>query len=168
MKTKPTALIFIFSLILNVVFIGIFAAQMIPVFNRDRSAGEHMKPLFLQLDLTAEQMARFKSHRDTFKKELREMRKTVGKKQLELIDLLAASPLDEQALNMKQEEIRHLQAAIQDRVINHLLQESALLNPEQHTRFFQLVKERIESRVQARPPFMRSSERCRPGEGDNE
>ena len=166
MKTKPTALILIFSLILNVVFMGIFAAQMLPVFNRDRSAGEPMKPLFLQLDLSAEQRARFKADRDKFKKELREMRQTVGKKQLELIDLLAASSLDEQALNMKQEEIRHLQAAIQDRVINHLLQESSVLNPEQRTRFFRLVKERINSRVQARPPLMRSSERCRPGEGD--
>ena len=168
MKAKPTALIFIFSLILNVVFIGIFAAHTIPIFNRDRNAGELMKPLFLQLDLTADQLAQFKSHRDKFKKELREMRQTVGKKQLELIDLLAASPPDERAVKKKQEEIRRLQAAIQDRVINHLLQESAILNRKQRTRFFRLVKERIESRVQACPPLVRSSERCRPGEGDNE
>lgn len=168
MKAKPTALICIFSLILNVVFMGIFAAHTIPVFNLDRNAGEPMKPLFLQLDLTAEQLARFKADRDKFKNELREMRQTVGKKQLELIDLLAVSLPDEQAIKMKQEEIRHLQAAIQDRVIDHLLQESSILNPEQRTRFFRLVKERIESGVQARPPLMRSSERCQPGDGGNE
>ncbi len=168
MKTKPTALIFIFSLILNVVFMGIFAAHTISIFNRDRNAGEPMNPLFLQLDLTAEQLARFKSHRDKFREEMREMRQAVGKKQMELIDHLAASSPDERAIKMKQEEIRHLQAAIQDRVIKHLLQESAVLNPEQRTRFFQLVKERIDSSVQARPPLIRSSERCRPGEGDNE
>ena len=126
-----------------------------------------MKPLFLQLDLSAEQLAQFKSHRDKFRGELREMEQTIGKKQLEIIDLLAASPPIERAISMKQAEIQRLQAEIQDRVIAHWIQESSLLNPEQRTRFFQLVKERIESRVQARP-LIRSSERRRPGEGDNE
>ena len=159
MKTKPTAVIFIVSLILNVVFLGIFAAHTVPIFNRDKNAGEPRRPLFLQLDLSAEQLARFKSHREKFWGDLYKMEQTIGKKQLELIDLLAALPPDERAINMKQSEIRRLQVAIQDRVIAHWIQESSLLNPEQRTRFFQLVKERIESRVQARP-LLRSSERC--------
>jgi hypothetical protein len=69
---------------------------------------------------------------------------------------------------MKQEEIQHLQAATQDRVIVHWIQESSLLNPEQRTRFFQLVKARIESSVRAYPPFMRSSGWCQPGESSSE
>jgi rhodanese-related sulfurtransferase len=138
------------------------------ISDRDRKADELVKPPFLQLDLTAEQLARFKSDRDKFIGELQEMGQAVGKKQIELIDLLAASTPDERAIKIKQEEIQHLQAATQDRVIVHLVQESSLLNPEQRTRFFQLVKARIESSVQAYPPFMRSSGWCRPVESSNE
>ena len=168
MKVNLKALIFTFSLILNVVFIGIFAAHTIPIFNRDKTADELMKPPFFQLDLTAEQLARFKSDKDKFIRELHEMGQAVGKKQIELVDLLAVSTPDERAIKMKQEEIQHLQTATQERVIVHWIQESSLLNPEQRARFFQLVKERIESSVQAYPPFMRSSGWCQPGKGSNE
>ncbi len=168
MKVNLKALIFTFSLILNVVFIGIFAAHTIPILNRNRKADELMKPPFLQLDLTAEQLERFKSDRDKFIGQLHEMGQAVGKKQIELVDLLAAPTPDERAIKMKQEEIQRLQAATQDRVIEHLVQKSSLLSPEQRTRFFQLVKARIESSVQAYPPFMRPSGWCRPGEGSNE
>lgn len=168
MKAKATPLIFIFSLILNAVFIGIFAAHTIPVFKHHRKADKLMEPPFLQLDLTAEQLARFKSDKDKFIGELREMGQVAGKKQIELVDLLAAPTPDQRAIKIKQEEIQHLQAATQDRVVAHWIQESSLLNPEQRTRFFQLVKERIESSVQAYPPFMRSSEWCRPEEASNE
>ena len=164
MKENLKALIFAFSLIVNVIFIGIFAAHTIPIFNWDRKADELMKPPFLQLDLTPEQLARFKSDRDKFIGELQEMGQAVGKKQIELIDLLAASTPDEQAIKTKQEEIQQLQAATQDRVIAHWVQESSLLNPKQRTHFFQLVKARIGSSVQAYPPFMRSSGWCQPGE----
>ncbi|MCA1788001.1 MAG: periplasmic heavy metal sensor, partial [Desulfobacteraceae bacterium] len=102
MKAKPKALICMFSLVLNVVFMGIFAAHTIPVFKHDRNAGEPRKPLFLDLDLTAEQLARFKSHRDKFKEKMQEMRQPVGQKQVELIELLAASSPDQQAIEMKQ------------------------------------------------------------------
>jgi Spy/CpxP family protein refolding chaperone len=166
MKVNLKALIFTFSLIVNVVFIGIFAAYTIPIFNRDRKADELVKPPFLQLDLTAEQLARFKSDRDKFIGELHEMGQAVGNKQMELVDLLAAVTPDERAIKMKQEEIQHLQAATQDRVIVHWIQESSLLNPEQRTRFFQLVKERIESSIQAYPP--KSSGWCGPEESCDE
>ena len=168
MKVNLRALIFAGSLILNVVFIGIFAARTMPFFNRDRQADELMKPPFLQLDLTAAQLARFKAARDKFIGELHEMGQAVAKKQVELIDLLAASTPDQGAIKMKQEEIQHLQTATQDRVIVHWVQESSRLNPEQRRRFFQLVKARIESSVQTHPPFLRSSGWCRPGASRND
>lgn len=161
MKMNLKTMILAFSLILNVVFIGIFSAHTIPIFSRDGKAGKLMKPPFLQLDLTAEQLARFKSNRDKFMVELREMGQAVGKKQIELVDLLAASPSDERAIKTKQEEIQRLQVATQNRVIVHWIQESSLLNPKQRIRFFQLIKARIERSIQAYPPFMRSSGCCR-------
>lgn len=168
MKANLKVLMFLFSVILNVVFIGTFAAHKIPIFNRDKKADELMKPLFLQLNLTAEQLERFKSERENFIGELREMGQAVSKKQIELIDLLAVSPPDQRAITKKQEEIQRLQAATQDRVIVHLLQESSLLNPKQRSRFFQLVKARLETGVQTCPPFMRSFGQGRPGVSSNE
>jgi Spy/CpxP family protein refolding chaperone len=164
MKVNLKAVVIAFSLILNVIFIGIFTARTFQIFNPDRKIDELMKPPFLQLDLSAEQLARFKSARETFIGELHEMAQAVGEKQIELIDLLAASPPDEGAIKMKQEEIRRLQAATQDRVIAHWLRESSILNPEQRSRFFQLVKAHIKGSVQAYPPFVKSSEWCLPGE----
>ncbi|MFO7605708.1 MAG: periplasmic heavy metal sensor [Desulfurivibrionaceae bacterium] len=164
MKVNLKAVIFAFSLILNVVFIGIFAARTMPIFNPDRKTDELMKPPFLQLDLSAEQLARFTSAREKFIGELHEMAQAVGEKQIELIDLLAAAAPDEGAIKMKQQEIQYLQAATQDRVIAHWLRESAHLDPEQRARFFQLVKAHIASSVQAYPPFMKSSEWCLPRE----
>ncbi|MFO7644799.1 MAG: periplasmic heavy metal sensor [Desulfosarcina sp.] len=167
MKINSRALIFASSLVLNAVFIGIFVAHG-PIVNRDGKVDKLMKPPFLQLDLTAEQRARFMSARDTFICDLEEMGKAIGKKQIELIDLLAALTPDERAIKMKQKEIQHLQTATQDRVIRHWVQKSSLLNPEQRTRFFQLVRARIESSVQTYPPFTRSSGWCRPVESSNE
>jgi Spy/CpxP family protein refolding chaperone len=166
MKLNLKALIFAFSLILNAVFIGIVVAHS-PIFNWDKKGDELIKPPFLQLDLTAEQLVKFQASRNKFIGELHEMGQAVGKKQIELVDLLAVSTPDERAIKMKQKEIQHLQTATQERVIRHWVQESSLLNPEQRTRFFQLVRARIESSVQAYPPFMRSSGWCRPVESGN-
>ena len=160
MKENHKALLFAFSLILNVVFIGIFAAHTIPVFKHHKKVDKPMEPPFLQLDFSAEQLAIFKSHRDLFMDELHEIGQVVAKKQMELVDLMAASPPDQGAIQMKQEEIRRLQAATQDRVIAHWIQESSLLNPKQRSRFFQLVKARIESSLQAYPS--KSSGWCGP------
>ena len=86
----------------------------------------------------------------------------------ELIDLLAAKPPDQLAVEKKQEEIQRLQGTVQDRVIVHFLQASSFLNPEQRTRFFQLIKGRIETSIQACPPWMRSDGQGQPGVGTNQ
>lgn len=167
MKVNLKALIFAFSLILNAVFIGIIVAHS-PIFNWDRKGDELIKPPFLQLDLTAEQLVKFQAARNEFIGDLQEMGEAVGKKQIELVDLLSALTPDKQAVKMKQKEIQQLQTATQDRVIRHWVQESALLTPEQRTRFFQLVKKRIKKSVQTYPPCAKSSPWRRPLKSGNE
>ena len=106
-----------------------------------------MKPLFLELDLTPEQLTRFKSDRDEFRSHLQALEQKIKKKQLDLIEILSIDTPDQQAIESKQKEIQELQTAAQNRVIAHFLQESKLLNPKQRNRFFNLIKERINMSV---------------------
>ena len=66
MKGNLKILIFLFSIILNVVFVGTYAAYKFQIIPGERKDDNLMKPLFLELDLTAQQLTKFKSERDEF------------------------------------------------------------------------------------------------------
>ncbi|MFH1221303.1 MAG: periplasmic heavy metal sensor [Candidatus Eisenbacteria bacterium] len=145
MRKNVKTLLFIFSVILNVGFIGTYAAyKLSPSFSKEVPRGELGKPVFLELDLSADQLARCEAERDNFHARLQELGQQIREKQVELIDLLAMSDTHQQAIEAKQREIQDLQTTVQGRVIVHFLQESAFLAPEQRARFFDLIKERIE------------------------
>jgi Spy/CpxP family protein refolding chaperone len=168
MNENMKKILFVASVVLNAVFAVTYITCKLPSL-----AGVHQLPTpgglpFLQLDLTPDQLTRFNAERDKFHARLQELGLEIKTKQIELIDLLGAEPADQQEIERKQGEIQHLQKGVQDRVIVHFLQASALLTPEQRTRFFQLIKSRIETSVQACPPWVRSFEQGRPGEGKNE
>ena len=168
MNENMKKILFIASVALNTVFAVTYITCKLPTL-----AGVHQLPTpggppFLQLDLTPDQLTRFKAERDKFHARLQELGREIKTKQIELIDLLGAAPPDQQAIERKQEEILRLQGVVQDRVIVHFLQASALLNSEQRVRFFQLIKDRTEASVQVCPPWMRSFEQGRPGESKNE
>jgi Spy/CpxP family protein refolding chaperone len=167
MKENLKTILFIASVALNTIFAVTYVTYKLPTLaGVDQPVPEG--PLFLQLDLTADQLPRFKAERDKFHTRLQELGQDIKSRQLEFIDLLGTTPPDQQAIKRKQEEIQRLQAAVQDRVIVHVLQESALLDPEQRTRFFQLIKTRTETNVQACPPWMSPSDRGQSGEGKHE
>ena len=167
MKGNITKILFIASIALNVVFVATYATYKLPrLVGPPESAPKG--PLFLQLDLTPEQLTQFKGERDRFHARLQELGQQIKAKEIDLIDLLGIIPPDQQAIQKKQEEIQHLQAAVQDRVIVHFLQESSLLTPEQRTRFLELIKNRIEASAQACAPWMRPFEQRRPGENRSE
>jgi Spy/CpxP family protein refolding chaperone len=163
MKENIKTILFIASVALNAVFAATYVTYKLPSL-----AAVHQTvpkgPLFLQLDLTPEQLIRFKEGRNMFHIRLQELGLEIKTQQLELIDLLGAPSPDQQAIERKQENIQHLQGAVQDQVIVHFLQASSFLPPEQRTRFFQLIKARIETNVQACPPWMRSVEHGQPAE----
>ena len=153
MKRNHKTLIFLFSIILNVVFVGTYAVYKLNVITGDRKDDHLMKPLFLELDLTPEQLTRFKSERNKFHPYLQTLEQEIKKKQIELIEILSIDTPDQRAIEIKQKEIQELQAATQDRVIAHLMQVSTFLNPEQRTRFFRLIRERIEVSTSSCPPW---------------
>jgi len=164
MKGNLKILIFLFSIILNVVFVGTYAAYKFQLIPGERKDDNLMKPLFLELDLTAQQLTRFKSERDKFHPHLQALEQEIKRKQIDLIEILSIDTPDQRAIESKQKEIQELQALAQDRVIVHLLQASTLLSPKQRTRFFHLIRERIGLSVSSCPPWTKPLEKIQTGE----
>jgi Spy/CpxP family protein refolding chaperone len=167
MKGNLKILIFLFSIVLNVVFVGTYAAYKLPVITSEKKDDNFRRPIFLELDLTPEQVTRFKSDRDEFRSHLQALEQEIKKKQAELIDILSIDTPDQQAIDSKQKEIQELQTAAQYRVIAHFLQESRLLNPKQRNHFFNLIKERIEISGASCSPWAKPLEKSRVGRGGN-
>jgi Spy/CpxP family protein refolding chaperone len=163
MKEHTKTILFIASVALNVVFAATYATYKLPSLAGVQQAAP-TGALFLQLDLTPDQLKQFNEERDRFHTQLQAFGQEVKTKQLELIDFLAAKPPDQLAIEKKQEEIQRIQGTVQDRVIVHFLQASSFLSPEQRTRFFQLIKGRIETGIQACPPWLRSDGQSQLGE----
>ncbi len=168
MKVNWKVLIFIFSVILNVVFIGTFTVHKMSIISTNTINVNRMNPLFLELDLSADQLAEFNHERDAFYAQMQETGLMIKAKQIELIDILEGASTDQPTIEKKQAEIQCLQKIIQDRVIVHFLKEKALLTPKQQSRFFQLVRDRIERNIQTGPPWMRSGNLCQTGDIRNE
>jgi len=159
MKENLKILTFLFSIIMNVVFVGTYAGYKFQIIPGERKDGNLKKPLYLELDLSAQQLTKFKSERDKFHPQLQALEREIKRKQIELIEILSINTPDSQALERKQKEIQELQTLAQDRVILHLLQASNLLNPEQRTRFFNLIRERIEVSTSSCPPWTKPLEK---------
>lgn len=159
MKGNLKILIFLFSIILNIVFVGTYAAYKFQINTGERKDDNLTKPLFLELDLSPEQLTSFKSERDTFHPQLQALEQEITKNQIELIEILSGDAPDQQTIAIKQNAIQKLQAAAQDRVIVHIRQASAILSPEQRSRFFHLIRKRIEENASACPPWTKPIKR---------
>jgi Spy/CpxP family protein refolding chaperone len=168
MRENIKTILVVASVALNLVFAATYATYKLPLFAGDRQPPAPGGHLFLQLDLTPEQLKQFSVERDKFHGQLQELGQEIKARQLELIDLLEATPPDQQAIEKKQGMIQELQRAVQNEVIGHFLQASGFLTDEQRSRFFKLIKSRIQTGLRACPPMMRSVEQCRQGERKNE
>ena len=164
MRNNLRTILFVASIALNAAFTATYVSYKLPLLTAMHQQASSREPLFHQVDMTPDQFARLKAERDTFHAQLRKPGQEIMEKQTELIDLLAATPPDRQAIAKKQEEIQHLQGAFQSRIIDHFLRASSILTPVQRTRFFGLIKTRMETSGQAFPPWMRPFEQGRKGE----
>jgi Spy/CpxP family protein refolding chaperone len=162
MKNNFKTILFIASVALNAFFAATYVTYKLPSLAGVQQVAPK-GPLYLQLDLTPDQLRQFNAERDRFHTQLQALGQEAKSKQLELIDLLAARTPDQLTIEKKQEEIQRIQGSVQDRVIVHFLQASSFLSPEQRTRFFQLIKGRIETSILACPPWMRSDGQGQPG-----
>ena len=152
----------IFSVVLNIVFIGSYFYHKSDQYPLPGHRGKHNRFLIEELNLSREQRDRFEPIRERFHAFLRQQGHAIKDKQLELIDLLAAlrprsyakeNPARE-AVDVKQKEIQTLQRQMQAKVIEHLLEVSGMFTPEQRKKFFGRIRGRIEKSDGPRPRWM--------------
>jgi Spy/CpxP family protein refolding chaperone len=163
MKENLKALLLLFSAVLNIAFVGtaIYHKWSSPPAG---SALPGNRPfLYEELNLTKEQLEKFEPLRNRFHARLHETSSEIRNIRLHLIDLLAASDPDREAIRRQQEQIFALQKRMQRTVINHLLDESTILTAEQRARLFHLIRERSETRGGPWPPWMSTPQAERAG-----
>jgi len=166
MKGNLKTLALIFSVILNAAFIGATAYYRLSppsVASRPPSGSEPF--IYQELDLSREQVDRIEPMRDEFLERLSEIGGAIRERQIRLVDLLSSTEVGRGKVEALQGQIRDLQRTLQDTVVSHVLEESAVFTPEQRSRFFQLMKERIEQSGEPRPPWLRPSPGGRPAQG---
>ena len=154
MKKNLKTLAIIFSIVLNLVFIGTYFYHQFDQQPLTGPQGDHNRFLVEELNLSREQIDRFAPIRDRFHAFLSRQEHAIKDKQLELISLLAKENPDREAVDVKQKEIQTLQRQMQAKVIDHLLEESGIFTSEQRQRFFALIKGRIEKSVNPHPRWM--------------
>ncbi|HEB69930.1 MAG TPA: periplasmic heavy metal sensor [Desulfobulbus sp.] len=166
MRKNFILLAVIFSVVLNIGFIGAYCLQKAGLHPLRLVPANHKRFLYQELNLSPEQLAEFEPGRDRFHTYLALQSRKIQAGQVELIDLLSENPPDRKAINARHEEIQALQQQMQTRVIDHFLKESRILTPEQRKKFFALIKRRIKKNSGFCPGWMQQS-RVKPAHGES-
>ena len=154
MRKNLIILSILFSVMLNIGFIGAYCLHKGGLCSREQEPANHKRFLYEELNLSPEQLARFKPERDRFHSYLNHQGKRIQTKRLELIRLLVENFPDRKAINAKHEQIQTLQNQMQTKVIDHFLEEGSILTPGQRKKFFILIKGRIEKKTGSYPGWM--------------
>jgi Spy/CpxP family protein refolding chaperone len=160
MKENLRRLAILFSIVLNVAFLGTYLYKSAPRWvGGDQRQGEILP--YQALHLTQEQEKKFDPIRRTFHARVGEVGGEIKREQLRLVDLLAQPEPDRNSVRATQEKIRDLQRRMQEAVIGHLIEESAIFTADQRVRYFAILRERIEKAEPASPPWMRPAGKVR-------
>ena len=158
MWKRIVPLLVVLSVALNLAFVGTWAAHVIREHAHhgawfvDKHSEAIWCPLHRQLGVSPEQWKQLEPRLVQFRKSSQAVCQEVTRKRAEMIDLVAASQPDREAITAKQEEIIAGQRRMQSLVIDHLLAERQLLTPAQQTALFDLLRQR--SQCPARGPMM--------------
>jgi Spy/CpxP family protein refolding chaperone len=157
MRKNLITLAIIFSVVLNIGFIGTYCLQKTGLHPLKPVHTSHKQFLYEELNLSPEQLAEFEPARNRFHAYINQQSKKIQAGQIKLMSLLAENSPDRKAIDAKHEEIQTLQRQMQNRVIDHFLEESSIMAPEQRKKFFTLIKGRIEKNRSFFPGGMRRS-----------
>jgi Spy/CpxP family protein refolding chaperone len=97
--------------------------------------------LHRELGVTAAQWQRIEPLLREFRQAAENQRQEILDLRRQFLNLLAASPTNEEALRAKQEEILAGQRRMQNLVIEHLFREKEILSPEQVTELIRILHE---------------------------
>jgi Spy/CpxP family protein refolding chaperone len=148
MWKKIVPLLVILSVALNLAFIGTWAAHAIREHGCHGTwfAGRHNEaiwcPLHRQLGANEQQWQQIEPKLTEFRKSAQAICQDVARKRGEMIDLIAATQPDRQAIDAKQEEILASQRKMQELVIEQLLAEKQVLTPGQQQELLDLLRQR--------------------------
>ena len=153
MRNNLKLLAIIFSVVLNIVFIGArFYHRMPPHRITGQSQGGSCT-IVGQLNLSPAQLTRFNRLRKSFHAFMKGQSDRIKTKQMEFIDLIARPKPNRRQLAAKQAEIWALQRKMQAKAAEHLLAENKIFTPHQRRIFFSIIRQRLED-SDARPGWM--------------
>jgi len=138
-------LAFIFSVALNVAFVGSYAY---------RSLTKRPTFVYEEIPLDASQRLRMISNRDRFLTTIHQIGDRIINLQAELIDAIAAEPVDPSAIDAKLAQIFSQEQSLQRTVVEHLIEDKNILDAGQRTQYFAVLKQRIRSQSAPEPPWL--------------
>jgi Spy/CpxP family protein refolding chaperone len=144
MWKKIVPLLIVFSVALNLAFLGVWGVQVAaPLLATDRAYdGEIWCPLHRSLNVTAEQWKQIEPRFTEFRRKSQALCVDMNRLRTELIDLIAVENPDRQVIAAKQDRIRDGQQQMQQLVIEHLLAEKQVLTAAQQKELFDLIRQR--------------------------
>ena len=145
MKHYIRTLGLIFSVALNLAFVGFYAYRTLT--NRTTFAYE-------ELHLVPQQRSRMMSGRDRFIGTVDQIGNRIIGLHVELVDAIAAEPVDRNAIDAKLDQIRFQQQSMQHAVVEHLIEDMRILDPGQRKEFLTVLKQRIRSQGMPGPPWL--------------
>lgn len=145
MWKKIAPLLIVLSVALNIAFISVWAVHAARAHwpTKGNGDGEIWCPLHRRLNMTDEQWREIEPGLVKFQESARGVCDEVNRLRCEMIDLIAASDADPEAIRAKQEEIFAAQKRLQELVIERLVTEKQLLKPEQQRQLFQMMRSRF-------------------------
>jgi len=144
---RKLQLALVFSIGLNVAFIGVWAARTLPVRTArvqpaPAAGGDDLIwcPLYRQLGVDSTQWRQIEPRLRQFHADVAAKRSEVATLRTQMFEMLAAENPDTQRVEEKQREILSSQGQIQAMVLAHLLAEKRLLSPEQGSKLFKMIQ----------------------------
>lgn len=135
-------LVLLGSLALNAAFVAAWAASSLRGERPCGREGGIGCPLYRQLEVSPEQWKEIEPRLKDYQDRSREYCVCIDRAKNELIDLVSAPEIDRAALEAKQKEILANHQKMQSELVDHLVAEKKILNPEQQARLFGLLKSR--------------------------
>jgi len=135
----------IFSVALNLAFLGSYAY---------RTFAQPTGYAYEEVQLSPDQRSRMMVGRDRFVETVSTIGNNIVGLQVQLIDAIAADPLDRSTVDATVAQIHAQQQAMQRTVVEHLLADKSILTLDQRTAFFEVLKRRIRAQSAPRPPWM--------------
>ncbi len=165
MNQQVKSLVLWVSIALNLAFVGAYGYHRLAGMDPSGGGTASEPRLDDQLGLNPDQQERFARGHAAFLDLLAEVGAEIKQRHLELIDRIAQEPTDREAIHRAQEQIRAQQRHLQAEVVDNLLEEAAVLTPEQRRLYFARIKARIEEARRPAPTWLRDGDERKPSFG---